>query len=337
MKKNDYIAYMKLYNNSFSFDLSDTAKYRYHILCFYYQYGYQATCKAFSIGKSTLYDWKKAYEDSSKKLSSLIPRSTRPKTTRRMHTHPLIVEFIKTIRLEYGAISKYKIKIFLDEYCKKFNLDSISSTTIGKIIKRKHFFYEKGNIKKVRRKSNLVKNRAKRSPKPKKPGFLEIDSITLYINGKRHSFSCFIDTFTKYAKAYKVKSLSSKNTLTCFRNFTKDYTYPIHTIQTDNGSEFLGEFYQYLESRTNIKHLFIYPRSPKVNGIVERFNRTIQEEFIQRNDDIYYDEDRFSQKLSKWLIWYNFKRPHTSLNYQTPVNFLLDYIKNNGTAIPKCM
>jgi IS30 family transposase len=337
MKKSDYIAYMKLYNNSFSFDLSDAAKYRYHILCFYYQYGYQATGKAFNLSKSTLYDWKKSFETSGKRLSSLIPKSTRPQTTRRMHTDPQIVEFIQAIRLEYGAISKYKIKIFLDEYCRELGIDSIGITTIGKIIKRKHFFYEKGEIKKVRRKSNLVKGRSKKSPKPKNPGFLEIDSITLYINGVRHYFSCFIDVYTKYAKSYKLKSLSSKNTLICFKDFIKNYSYPIHTIQTDNGSEFLGDFYQYLEAKTNIKHLFIYPRSPKINGTVERFNRTIQEEFIQRNDEIYFDEAKFNQKLNKWLNWYNFKRPHASLNYQTPVNFLLNFIKNNDTVIPKCM
>ncbi|NMB56640.1 transposase, partial [Candidatus Beckwithbacteria bacterium] len=65
---------------------------------------------------------------------------------------------------------------------------------------------------------------------------------------------------------------------------------------------------------TKIDHIFIYPRSPKINAYIERFNRTIQEEFLERNDKIYYDENKFNQRLNNWLNWYNFKRPHTSLN-----------------------
>lgn len=336
MRRKDYIAYMKLYNNSFSFDLSDAAKYHYHILLFYYEHGYKATCQAFKISKSILYLWKKKYEENHK-LSSLILKSTRPKTTRRMLTHPQVVEFIKAIRLEYGSISKYKIKIFLDEYCKNLEVETISPTTIGKIIKRRHYFFDKGTHIKTKRESHFKRKRTNKSPKVKSPGYLEIDSITLYLNGEKHYFNCFIDIYTKYAKAYKVKSLTSINTLNCFKDFIKNYTYPIRIVQTDNGSEFLGNFHQYLEDNTKIAHIFIYPRSPKVNAYIERFNRTIQEEFLERNDEIYYDNDRFNQKLNNWLNWYNFKRPHTSLNYQTPVNFLLNFIKNSRKDFPISM
>ncbi|NMB57454.1 transposase, partial [Candidatus Beckwithbacteria bacterium] len=64
---------------------------------------------------------------------------------------------------------------------------------------------------------------------------------------------------------------------------------------------------------------------------------TIQEEFLERNDKIYYDENKFNQRLNNWLNWYNFKRPHTSLNYQTPVNFLLNFIKNSKQDFPISM
>jgi putative transposase len=99
-------------------------------------------------------------------------------------------------------------------------------------------------------------------------------------------------------------------------------------VQTDNGSEFLKYFHEYL-IQTQIKHQFIYPRCPKINGVVERFNRTIQEEFITRNDEIYYDEKLFHDKLNQYLYWYNYQRPHASLQYLTPVAFM-------NTIIPKC-
>lgn len=97
---------------------------------------------------------------------------------------------------------------------------------------------------------------------------------------------------------------------------------PIHTIQTDNGGEFMARFHEYVESE-DLKHVFTYPHSPKINGVVERFNRTIQEEFINRNDEIYYDLEAFQIKLDQYLDWYNYRRPHASLNHVSPMTFIL--------------
>ncbi|PIP74456.1 MAG: hypothetical protein CO135_02755 [Candidatus Levybacteria bacterium CG_4_9_14_3_um_filter_35_16] len=77
----------------------------------------------------------------------------------------------------------------------------------------------------------------------------------------------------------------------------------------------------YLEEQ-GIKHQFIYPRMPKINAFIERFNRTIQEEFILRNDEIYYDHKAFAKELTKYLYWYNYQRPHASLKYMSPMNFI---------------
>ncbi|NMB56356.1 transposase, partial [Candidatus Beckwithbacteria bacterium] len=53
-----------------------------------------------------------------------------------------------------------------------------------------------------------------------------------------------------------------------------------------NGDSPGCRFHKYLEEETKIDHIFIYPRSPKINAYIERFNRTIQEEFLERNDKI---------------------------------------------------
>jgi len=119
----------------------------------------------------------------------------------------------------------------------------------------------------------------------------------------------------------KISHPSSKQTMLAFGSFQEVYQEIIHTVQTDNGSEFLKTFHQYLDDQ-DIKHVFIYPNSPKLNGVVERFNRTIQEEFINRSDEIYYDEIKFNHKLNKYLNWYNTKRPHSSLGYQSPMQFM---------------
>jgi transposase InsO family protein len=329
MKYWQYSAWMKLAENCFHFDKSDPAKFRHHALMHYYLHGYQATCDALGVSKSTLFRWKQAYEFSKKRLASLVPKSTKPKTVRYMQTDPRLIEFIKALRETYGHLGKVKIKLFLDEYAHSMGISFIGLTTIGKIIKRRNFFFE---TPRCRRRRPFNRERTRTSPKVTKPGYLQMDGLVVYANQVKHCFITIIDVYTKYAQVVKVPTLSSKQSLYCYHQFVSQYTVPIHTIQTDNGSEFLKSFHAYLETH-KIKHVFSYPRSPRVNGYVERFNRTIQEEFIYRTDELYYDLDAFQEKLTKYLNWYNFKRPHASLNYQTPVSFLLNSI---STPIPKC-
>lgn len=321
-RRGDYVTLMKLISPK----LSDPAAFRLHVLDHYYKYGWKSASDAFGVPKSTLYDWKRVFERSGKKPVSLVPKTTRPHKTRTMTTDHRLVEFIKQMRKEYGNVGKDIIKPFLDEYAASIGIESIGKTTIGKIIKRKGFTYEKRV--KTRRKTKYSRLRIRRSPKVNKPGYIQMDSIVLYINKERHLFMCTIDIFTKYALVKRVNTLSSKNAKKTFKAFQESSPSKVHTVQTDNGSEFLANFHKYLEEE-DIKHKFIYPRLCKVNGVVERFNRTVQEEFIKRNDEIYYDLDKFEKKLIKYLYWYNNKRPHYALGYLSPMQF----IKSNS---PKC-
>lgn len=322
-----YRRLMKTLESSLSFGNSEVAKFRLHVLDYYYKYGLRPTLDAFGVKKSTLYDWKQRYEDSAKRLISLVPKSTRPHKTRTMLTDWRLVEFIKQMRKDYGNVGKDIIKPFLDEYAYGLGISSISKTTIAKIIKRKRFAFEKRVN--YRRKTKYAKLRIKRSPHVKEPGYIQIDSITIYINNQRHLFISIIDIYTKLALVVKVESLSSTQAREAFKQFQKLCPYQIHTVQTDNGSEFLAKFHEYLEE-SKIKHVFIYPRLCRVNGVVERFNRTVQEEFIKRNDEIYYDLDAFKDKLINWLSWYNQKRPHYSLNYLSPMQFINQQIPKSG-------
>lgn len=325
VSKGKYTFLVKTIRDTLKFDISDVARFRLHVLNFYYKYGYTKAIDAFGVKKSTLYDWKKSFEDSGKKLVSLVPKSTRPHRTRTMTMDWRLVEFIRELREKYGSISKYKIKPFLDEYAKELGVESYSETKIGKVIKRRNFFFEKGAKPKRKRRLPLI-TRLKKSPKEKKPGYIEMDSITLYVLGKKYYFICAIDVVTKFAWCKLVKSLSSKQAKSALIEFRQEYRYKVRAIQTDNGSEFLKHFHKYLEEE-KIKHEFAYPRSPKVNGVVERFNRTIQEEFITGCDEIYADEkEKFNQKLVKYLMWHNYKRPHHSLNLKAPYEHLKEFL-----------
>jgi len=320
-----YRRLMKTLESCLAFENSEVAKFRLHVLNHYYKYGLKPTMDAFGVKKSTLYDWKNLLEKNKGRLVSLVPVSTRPGHTRKMQVDWRLVEFIRQMRVEYGNVGSGIIKPLLDEYAAKMEIDSVSRSTIEKVIRRRGFTFERRVH--YRRKTKYSRHRIKRSPKVKKPGYIQIDCITLYVNQERHYFISVIDVFTKFALVSRVESLSSKQAREVFKQFQRQYSYPIHTVQTDNGSEFLKFFHQYLEDQ-QIKHIFIYPRLCKVNGVVERFNRTVQEEFIKRNDEIYYDLDAFQAKLNHYLNWYNYKRPHSSLKYMSPIQFI--------NQIPKC-
>lgn len=318
---------MKTLENSLRFDKSDPAKFRLHVLEHYYKYGWRPTVAAFKVGKSTLYDWKREYERSDKKILSLVPKKTRPKRVRQMTTDWRLVQFIREFREQHGNIGEKKVKIFLDEYSREVGIATISSRTISKVIKRKNLYFD--TPRKTKRKNKFSRGRTKKSPKVTQPGYVEVDSVVVYIDTIRHNFMCCIDIYTKFAHVRKVKTLSSLQAKITFQEFEQLFPHTVHTVQTDNGSEFFKTFHTYLENK-HIKHQFIYPKSPKINGVVERFNRTIQEEFINRNDEIYFDLDEFQVKLTGYLEWYNNKRPHASLGYLSPMQFI-----NN--SFPKCM
>ena len=94
---------------------------------------------------------------------------------------------------------------------------------------------------------------------------------------------------------------------------------PIRYVLTDNGSEFMKNFESELE-RHHITHWWTYPRSPKMNAHCERFNRTIQESFVDYHEDLLFtDLNGFNQKMADWLVFYNTERPHQALALLSPV------------------
>ena len=99
----------------------------------------------------------------------------------------------------------------------------------------------------------------------------------------------------------------------------------IENLQTDNGSEF-EKFFNQACQRLEIKRYYSRPRTPKDNPVNERFNRTLEEEFIQLGN-FTSDTEQFNKNLTEWLIEYNFRRPHQSLNYDTPINFTTQHLK----------
>lgn len=319
---------MKALQDSLAVEISNVAQFRLHVITHYYKYGLGPTLDAFKVKKSSLYNWVNAYEKNGRRVIALVPRKTRPVTVRRMETDWRLIAFIGEMRREHGNIGKSMLKPFVDAYAKGLGIPSIGETTIQKILTRKHFTFEK-KVYPRKQPNRFKKMRVRKSPTVRSPGFVQMDSIVVYVNYEKHLFMSVIDVFTKFAHVVYVENLQAATAKRVFQEFEELNPARIHTVQTDNGTEFLKGFHEYLEEQ-KITHQFIYPKMPKINAYIERFNRTIQEEFILRNDEIYYDTTAMTRKLTKYLFWYNYQRPHASLKYMPPMTFI-------ETQIPKCM
>jgi transposase InsO family protein len=96
--------------------------------------------------------------------------------------------------------------------------------------------------------------------------------------------------------------------------------FPIRALQVDGGSEFAADFEAACQQRG--LHLFVLPpRSPKLNGAVERANRTHTEEFYQVTP-CSLEMNPLNHELRQWEKIYHTVRPHQALGYLTPLQFL---------------
>jgi transposase InsO family protein len=92
--------------------------------------------------------------------------------------------------------------------------------------------------------------------------------------------------------------------------------YPVQAIQVDGGSEFMAGFERACQDR-QIALYVLPPRSPKLNGRVERLNGTARREFWECYDgDL--DLSTVQQALRTWEATYNTIRPHQALGFTTP-------------------
>lgn len=331
IKTEQYDWFMTTINTALGFDSNDKAKLKLRVIEVFEKSGLEATQLAFpGISRRTIYRWRKQFIDSNRKLLSLLPKSTKPNKVREMVVSYRILGFIKELRKKYPRISKHKIKPFLDIFCEENNLRKYSVSWIGKVINRYQFFFNTRKCVRRKRSNKKQVTRVKYCPKQKdiKLGYLQLDGIKVYFEGRNYYFLSCIELKSRQSWAKRVGSLSSKNAKIFLEEILNSVDYLIHTIQTDNGSEFKGYFDQAIEQLQNIKHVWSYPKSPKTNGYVERFNWTVQDEFINYEiDSASYDLKLFDEKLKDWMIYYNQIRPHQSLGYMTPQQYLVQLQK----------
>lgn len=310
--------------------ITKQAKQRLKILQFWRKHGLYAAVEAFGAKRSTLYGWWKTYKESGYKVESLNPGSQAPKNRRKRIVDPLIIQEIKRLRFDVCPnMGKDKVKKDLDIFCKENKLNNISASTVGRIIKNKKIYHHRQKVSYFGKVKIVNKRKKERKPRDfiaKEQGdLIEIDTIVKFVWGVKRYVITAVDVKTRYSFAWAYNNHGSASAKDFFKKLEIAFPYKIKAVQTDNGSEFHKYFMEYLEKQKVI-HYWNYKGQPAKNGHVEKYNRTIQEEFIDWNEILLEDISQFNQKLMDWLIWYNTKRYHWSLNLTSPVDYL---IQNN--------
>ena len=319
-KLNDYaIRYVRM--------VTDEAKRRAAILRFWKRYGLDATIEAFSICRRTLYSWKARQKAGKGRMESLNAASRKPRHSRRRRWPVEIIRQIKTLRAMHPNIGKDKLYVLLQPFCSRLRLPLPSVATIGRLIADDP---AKMRIEARRPSCAGKRHRGKRPKKARKPkGFktkhpghcVSFDSVERVIHGLRRYVVTGTDVHSRFSIAFATTSHGSQAAADTLRIFKDIFPHRIEHVLTDNGSEFMKRFAEELE-RHDIPHWHTYPRTPKMNAHSERFNRTLQEEFLDHHSHLLQDPNQFNDKLAEWLIWYNTERPHRALALKSPVQFM---------------
>lgn len=340
----------------------EIVEYRIKVLEFWDKFGLEAAlnyAKELSpnhkCSRATIYRWRKMLTESGKRdrmgrcrLSAIDPKSTRPYHCRLPKNYDELYSPIRQLLSEHQTLGKNKVYHILKNMVKsgKLILRKIaqipSVSTIGRIIKA---LRELGRLPSKRKViingatgklHVVVRKRRKRlhrdGYKPKKPGDLvQMDGVITYCYGRRVYILNAIDYVSSKAISIILPSNKAHYTAAALNDIDRLFGFKVKHIQTDNGSEFMGEFADMMD-KLGKAHFYNYIKKPMWNGKVERFNRTMQEEWLLDPEiQILISRSRIeaNKELQKYVNWYNNERPHQSINYMTPNKYVI-YFNTRG-------
>jgi len=272
-------------------------------------FGPTETCREFEVPKSSFYEWKNAYKrDGVAGLKRKKPVA---------HSHPRklledVVDKILHIRRSY-QLGPERIMWYLERY----HGINISESSVYRVLKRH----------KINRLPKIAPRRAihtKRYSKSVPGHHVQVDVKFLIFKhedgGKTKRFQyTAIDDATRIRALKIYQRHTQQNAIDFIKYVVNKFPFRIHTIRTDRGHEFQALFHWYVEDQ-GMQHVYIKPRSPQLNGKVERSHRSDQDEFYQLLT--YTNDVDLNEKLEAWEQFYNFNRPHGAFNGKTPYEAL---------------
>ncbi len=307
--------------------LSRQARQRLKMLQWYEDHGRNAslTCRRFGVSRDTFYRWWRRYQRAGPR--GLEDRSPRPHRVRQPTWSPELANAVLGLRQQYPRWGKDKLQPLLQRAGW-----SVSVSMVGRILRR---LDQEGRLPKADLRDPCYPKRRRRRPyatrKPasyraQAPGDLvEVDTKDLRpLPGVVYKHFTARDVFCRW----DVLEVSHRATAQAAAGFLETVLermpFPVRAIQVDGGSEFKADFERACQER-GVRLFELPPRSPKLNGCVERAQRTHQEEFYQV-EDLPETIGELRQKLRAWETIYNTVRPHQALGQRTPWEFYQQWL-----------
>ena len=270
-----------------------------------------ATCRYYGISRQCYYGWLRRYEADG--LEGLKDRSSRPHRSPNV-TGAEVVEKIIWLRKHYH-FGPAKIAMYLVRY----HDVTISTSGVWRILKRLGL-----NRLPVSQRYQRHSIRWKRYEKQRPGHQLQVDVKFIEPLGQKglrpkkyYQFTA-IDDCTRLRVLRAYPRCDQKTAIAFIDDVMAKLPFKVERVQTDNGSEF-GASFQWHLLDAGVDHVKIKPRTPRLNGKVERSHRIDSEEFYRLlQGQVIDDTNLFAEKLQEWEDYYNYHRPHGALAGQTP-------------------
>jgi len=307
-------------------DLSRAAKQHLAWLDYYRTHGRHAalTCRYFGISRQTFYRWQRRFDP--RNLMTLEPRSHRPRRVRQPTWSPTLAQAVRRLRQSYPRWGKDKLVILL-----RREGVTVSTSMVGRILtqlKRTGQLQEPPHHRVATRRRWLARPYAIRKPKDyvvRAPGdLLQVDTLDLRpLPGLRLTHFTARDVVSRWDVVEVHTQLSAALATRFLDTCQARMPFRIQALQVDGGSEFKAAFEAACQQR-GLRLFVLPPRSPKLNGRVERAQRTHREEFYEVSA-VEPAVGPLNQALQGWERVYNTVRPHQALGYLTPQEFVTQW------------
>lgn len=284
-------------------------------------YNAEEASQELGLSRATLYRWRERMK--AKGWKGLEQLSRRPKQVRKPCWTEDAVEAVRGYRNLYPCWGKEKLKVFLDE-----EGIALSVSSIGRIL---GYLKRTGQVSEVKYKKRWKARQRSKRPyairKPKgyevtQPGdIVQLDTLDIHPFPAVH-FKHFTarDVISRWDVVELYPKASSRQAKDFLSQLVARAPFPIKAVQVDGGSEYKAEFEQACQD-LQISLFVLPPRSPKLNGRVERAHRTHLDEFYAVHEPE-GDLEHLNKALRSWEWVYNHVRPHRALDNLSPKQYI---------------
>jgi transposase InsO family protein len=200
-------------------------------------------------------------------------------------------------------------------------------------VKRVHRLWKQAGLKVVRPEAKRVRSgtseNASHVKRAESPNHVWTYDFTFdwTMDGRRLKFLVVIDEYTRQCLRIEVsRSMSAKTVVRILAELVQVHGEP-GALRSDNGPEFIAKAVQTWLAAVGVSTFYIQPGSPWENAYVESFNSRFRHEFLSR--ELFATLAEAQVLTEKHRLWYNHVRPHSSLEYQTPVQFAITCMEKN--------